>query len=246
MREPDRRSVELNELGWWSKWAKLRWRDDGYVLYSDKFKEPFFNRGGSLTCRAAAPAAAWVERALSQRKMTPTFLAFEDCRAAEKLTASSYVREDTMAVLSSRGPVGGVAGAQAVSPSASSDEWASAYLRSFYGDEALVGPVASIVSSLFHSRGVTLLESRARGEVAGVLAIFRTRGVAGVYCVGTVPEHRRRGVASGLLTRAKKLADAEGRSLVLQTLESDGALGLYLARGFGVMYTKAVLQKRLK
>ncbi|MDG7033625.1 MAG: GNAT family N-acetyltransferase [Nitrososphaerota archaeon] len=103
-----------------------------------------------------------------------------------------------------------------------------------------------IVASLSQSRAVTLLESRADDEVTGVLAIFRTKGIAGVYCVGTTPEHRREGVATSLLSKAKEIADSEGRALVLQTLKSDGVLNFYLDRGFEPLYTKAVLEKRLK
>ena len=74
--------------------------------------------------------------------------------------------------------------------------------------------------------------------------MFRTPGVIGAYCVGTVPEYRGRGVATGLLEKAKEVADSEGNALVLQTLASDGVLGFYVERGFEVMYAKRMLEKK--
>ena len=78
------------------------------------------------------------------------------------------------------------------------------------------------------------------------MAMFRTRGIAGAYCVGTVPEFRKKGVATALLARARQIATEEGRSLILQTLNSDGVLQFYLRRGFEVIYSKKVLTRKLK
>ena len=246
MKAPDRRSVELNELGWWSRWAKLTWRGDGYLMTSEELPEPFFNHAGALTCRGAKRTAVWAERELFRRGKNAAFLGFEDCEATPYSIASGYRRVDVMAVLTSGGPAEGRGDRRKIPPSTSPQEWTSAYLRSFYGDEGLTDVVTPIISSLSQSQAVTLLESRADGEVAGVLAIFRTRGIAGVYCVGTTPEHRREGVATSLLAKAKEIADSEGRTIVLQTLKSDGVLKFYLNRGFEQLYTKAVLEKRLK
>jgi GNAT superfamily N-acetyltransferase len=123
------------------------------------------------------------------------------------------------------------------------DSWTRAYLRSFYGDVELTDPVRPIVSSLLKSKQATFLESRAAGAMAGVLALFRTPGVVGVYCVGTVPEHRNQGVATSLLAEARRIADTEERTMILQSLKSDGTLKFYLDRGFEKLHTKLVLEK---
>lgn len=242
---PDRRSVELNEVGWWSKWARLKWRGEGYLLSSADLKEPFFNRAGVLACKALNVTVAWAEPALFSEGVDSTLLIFDSCASAERLLVRGYEQTDTMTVL--RAATQPTAGGPEVEVRAStgSDDWTAAYLRSFYGGEELTDVVRPIVSSL-PSKPVTLLEARSHGETAGVLAMFRTKGVAGVYCVGTAPEFRRRGVASSLLARAEQIASTEGRSLILQTLNSDGALRFYLRRGFEVMYSKRVLTRKLK
>lgn len=247
MRAPEREDAELNELKWWSKWGNLRRRGDGYLLTSEKLREPFFNRAGSLTCDGVPGAAAWAERDLAPLGLSSTVVVFDACGAPKDLLASGYTETDTMTVLFSEGPVTkeGDQGAE-VGTANDAGSWGSTYLRSFYGDEGLAGVLGPIVASLQRDRDVTLLESRVKGETAGVLAIYRTPGMAGVYCVGTVPEQRKRGVATGLLAEAREIASREERALVLQTLKSDGALALYLNRGFVPMYSKRVLEKKLR
>ena len=40
--------IELNEVNWWSNWANVEWSTkNSYVILSDEFDEPFFNRGVS-------------------------------------------------------------------------------------------------------------------------------------------------------------------------------------------------------
>ena len=243
MNTPERRSTELNEVRWWSNWARLRWRGEGYLLSSESLREPFFNRAGSLVCRGVVGTAPWAERCLSHLDMSPTFLVFDSCAAARALQTSGYRHADTMTVLVSKGHIGEGGRGQVVGPATSPEGWTGAYLSAFYGSEELAGVVSPIVASLLKASAVTLLESKVKGETAGVLALFRTSGIIGAYCVGTVPRYRKKGVATGLLAKARQIAETEGRALVLQTLRSDGALQFYLDRGFEVAYSKLVLEK---
>jgi GNAT superfamily N-acetyltransferase len=243
LKTPDVRDVELNELRWWSRWARLRRHGDGYLLSSGAFREPFFNRGGSLSCGGMAGAAAWAEGVLSPSGTGCTLFVLDSCSAAKKLAASGYRRVDVQSVLFSKGQVGKGGREQEIAATTHPEAWTAAYLRSFYGDEDLAGVVDPIVVSLMKTKAATLLESRAGGKTVGVLALYRTPGLVGAYCVGTVPEHRREGVATGLLAEARRIADGERRTLILQTLASDGALQFYLRRGFGLMYSKLVLEK---
>jgi GNAT superfamily N-acetyltransferase len=243
LKAPDKEDAELNEIHWWSRWARLRRKGDGHLLTSEVLREPFFNRGGSLSCRGAARAAAWAEGILSRSGMGCTFLVFDSCGTAEVLAAAGYRQTDAQSVLFSKEPIGTHGKELEVVETTRAGGWTAAYLRSFYGNEDLAGVVEPIVASLMKARGVTLLESRVRGMTAGVLALYRTPEVMGAYCVGTVPGHRREGVATGLLAAARQMADEEKRTLILQTLASDEALPFYLRRGFSVMYTKLVLEK---
>jgi GNAT superfamily N-acetyltransferase len=241
-----RRDAEINEARWWSHWARLSQARSGcYLLTSEKFTEPFFNRAGALSCDGVARAASWAEEEMPARGLPSTVLVFESCvGGARALLASGYRTVDTMAVLVSKGAIARTRGEEpAVYASSSAGPWVSAYLRAFYGSEELAGSVIPIVNRLLKAKAATLLEAKVKGRVAGSLAMFRTGGLAGVYCVGTVPEFRKMGVATRLLARAREIADAEGRELILQTLESDGAGLFYSQRGFQHLYSKMIMEK---
>lgn len=175
--------------------------------------------------------------------MDPTVLVFESC-GADSLLAKGYRKVDEMTVLRSTRTTLDAGAHPLILSSSDPRAWTLAYLRSFYGDEKLVDVVLPKVTSLMESKGVTLLEARFGKETAGVSALFRTRGIAGVYCIGTIPKFRMRGVATALLGRAREIADSEGRALVLQTLTSDGAMPFYRARGFAKVHSKLVLEKK--
>ncbi len=246
MGKTNRKDLELNEARWWSNWAQMDWLgSSGYLMTSEDLREPFFNRACILDCRGAGATIAWAEDRLIARGMVPIVTIFDSCTgAATGLGASGYRSADTMTVLLSRGLGKSASAAQVtINERPDTDSWTRAYLEAFYGDQELAPHVTPIVARLQKLKAVTLLEAMTGDETAGVLAIFRTEGMAGVYCVGTTSEHRRMGVAGTLLSRAKDIAGAEGRLLFLQSLASDGTLRYYLERGFRATYSKQLLSR---
>jgi GNAT superfamily N-acetyltransferase len=125
-------------------------------------------------------------------------------------------------------------------------EWVSAYLRSFYGDGGPEAEVERAAKRAVKDRGVSLAVARRGKEVVGEMALLRRGGLLGAYCVGTVPEHRRSGVASGMLSYASSQATEQGLTLVLQTFAGDHVEGFYLGRGFRKLYGKSVLSSGLE
>ena len=246
MENPDRKDLELNEVRWWSNWARLTWLPPtGYLLASDELRESFFNRAGALTCTGVNGLAEAAEKKLADRRMDSTITVFDSCaRTIAALEDSGYKPVDTMVVLMSKGPIEATSPAHAaIINRPSPRSWARAYLDAFYGDQGLSASVTPIVSHLSKAGAITLLEARIKDETAGVLAIFRTKGLAGVYCVGTIPKFRKLGVAGILLAKARAIAMAEGRKLVLQSLASEGSKQFYLNRGFVPLYSKQLLTK---
>lgn len=175
----------------------------------------------------------------------PVVTIYESCsRARRMLDGAGYRKVDTMTVMVSTGHClkRGTAEAR-IDLAQSSENWSDAYLLAFYGDLELAPEVRRVAERLQKMDSTTLLEARRRGEVAGVLAIFRTEGLAGVYCVCTVPRFRRTGIAGMLLERAKEIVSSEGRILFLQVLESDRTEPFYRECGFKVLYRKLLMQK---
>jgi GNAT superfamily N-acetyltransferase len=177
--------------------------------------------------------------------MASTITIFASCtKAVEGLEASGYVPADTMTVLLSSDSAKPASPTKVtINERPAADSWTRAYVHAFYGDQEFAPHITQIVNRLLKPNAVTLLEAKVGDDTAGVLAIFRTAGLAGVYCVGTIPEHRRKGVAGTLLSRAKAIAGAEGRHLFLQSLASEGTSRYYLQRGFSIVYSKKLLSK---
>ena len=247
MESPSRADFELNEALWWSNWARVTWLgSSAYLLASKDFREPFFNRACILDCRRVDATAAWAEGRLMSENARSTFTVFDSCtKAVRRLRASGYTPVDTMNVLLSTDSTKSATQARVTfNERPAADSWTRAYLQAFYGDQELAPLVTPIATRLLKLKAVTLLEARVGDETAGVLAIYRTAGLAGVYCVGTVPGHRRRGVAGALLSKARAVAAVEGRRLFLQSLESDGTSRYYLERGFRLLYSKKLLSKQ--
>jgi len=243
---PSRGDLELNEAGWWSNWAHVTWLGShGYLLSSEDFREPFFNRACILNCRGVAATVARAERKFTSHDTEPTITIFDSCaKSTGVLQASGYRRVDTMTVLIFNGSGKSASPGQfTIDERPAPDSWTRAYLGAFYGDQELAPRLTPIVNRLLKLNAVTLLEAAVGGETAGVLAIFRTVGLAGVYCVGTVPKYRKMGIANTLLSRAKDIAKGEKRHLLLQSLSSDGSLRYYLQREFRVLYSKRLLSK---
>ena len=71
------------------------------------------------------------------------------------------------------------------------------------------------------------------GQAVGTLHLLRDGATAGIYAVGTMRAHRRKGVSSTLMARAINDARAAGCDVACLSTEADGyAEGLYAKLGF--------------
>ena len=101
---------------------------------------------------------------------------------------------------------------------------------------------------VFASNPSTILllarENGASIEISGCsLLHFSPPEYAGVYCVGTVPERRFRGVAKELMLKAESIAyEKKCNLLLLQTMTSDGVTPMYLRLGYRIDFERVVLQ----
>ena len=240
------RGIELNEAKWWSLWGRVRWLGDSYILDSRYTSEPFFNRAGLLSCNTSEGELRRIEGTFRRNRRIPHVVLPEDCaRSASMLRAAGYTDVDRMVVWA--------AGGDAIQASEKvrvrrvmadeAEKWCEAYLLSFYGDLVSKPQVERIIRRASGLKEVSLLVAEVRGKVVGVTALFRTPGLLGLYCLGTLPKHRGRGVARTILSIALGLAVAEGRRLVLQSLLSEETHPFYSRFGFQKLYVKRLLQK---
>jgi predicted N-acetyltransferase YhbS len=242
------KDIELNEANWWSHWADVRWMGQGsYVMLSSDFDEYFFNRAGFVDCGAGKGEIARMEAEFETAGRPPCFSIQNECKElVAVLNSRGYTAFDEMSVMQLSQL--GLERANDLKVLRGEDldttTWAVTYSLAFYGDHSQQAPVARIIDRLAREPSVTLLAGEKDKEMVGVLAAFRTPGLLGVYCVGTLESSRGMGVAGSLIHEANKVASAEARVLVLQTIVSDGAEGFYARGGFRRLYMKHLMQRK--
>ena len=241
------RDLEFNEASWWSLWADVKWLGSAaYVMLSSDFDEYFFNRAGFLECSDAKAAILTAEKAFEAAWRAPCFSVPEECGGVvQTLESHGYDAFDRMSVMRLGEPGFRVASGLSVNSGEEVDvsDWATAYSLSFYGDLGVKDSVTRIVKRLGRDPAVTLLAGEKGGGLAGVLAAFRTPGLLGVYCVGTLEKHRRSGVAGSLLAEVSRMAASEARVMILQTIVSDRVGNFYLDGGFSEIYSKLLMSR---
>jgi GNAT superfamily N-acetyltransferase len=244
----DFREQEENEASWWSYWGETRWVGrNAYIITSKEFEEPLFNH--AVLIDPDLPEQPFIDNALAsfaEAGTQPSFFVIRTPLFAplnRTLRGSGFSVLEKMYVLAAdptpaNEPIG-------VSFDVEPDlrSWASVYLNSFYGDQGLQPCVERATRMAAKDKAVSLVLVRRGKEALGGMALYRSENILGVYCVGTLPRHRRTGVASSLLSFASRIARDEGLSLVLQTFSEDGVEGFYAKRGFGRIYEKEVLMK---
>jgi GNAT superfamily N-acetyltransferase len=255
---------ELNEVSWWSKWVdETVWVSKNcYAIFSDAFKdEQFYNRSGFLGVeRVPELVVEAIEKEFAKRKRQAPCIGVEEGRPWDKLRSSlssrGYVVGDRMLVMESRpqakskaapNPEVEVTLVGSRSKGKELQEWTRTYLQAFYGDQRLNEEVNKIMRKVVKDKKVSVVLARIGQTSVGCAVMYRTAGgVAGIYCVGTDPRFRGKGVGATMLKTMRGLAEAEGRRLILQTMASDTVEGFYLKQGFKLAYTKSLFARRPK
>jgi N-acetylglutamate synthase-like GNAT family acetyltransferase len=246
--DSDVRALELNEVSWWSNWTEATWLDkETYLLFSDDFAEYFFNRGGFLKVTArSSDMFERMEAEFQKRGRTPSiFIQSQSLtpRVLQKIATKGFRIADQMSVMQVTEPSFKVNPKLVLELGVDGklQQWAGVYMEAFYGDTKLRKAVLSSLERVAENKEVSLLIANLDERPVGALALFRTAGLCGVYCVGTIPDKRGAHVASTMLEFANRLAVSEGRRLILQTILSDSVEPFYLKLGFKRMYLKELL-----
>jgi GNAT superfamily N-acetyltransferase len=106
------------------------------------------------------------------------------------------------------------------------------------GDDAWMRRMSlSGALSGMHDPGNTLYLAYTEGQAVGTTHLICDEATAGIYAVGTLRGHRRRGVATALIVRALRDARAAGCDVIgLRTLAGSDAERLYARIGFAPVH----------
>ncbi|MDA4111404.1 MAG: GNAT family N-acetyltransferase [Thaumarchaeota archaeon] len=127
------------------------------------------------------------------------------------------------------------------------EKWNATFVRSFGIVDTWRPELRSRGKLIVENSSTVLLLAREKeisAEASGCsLLHFFPEGLVGVYCVGTVPERRFKGVARSLMLKAESIAKQRKSNLILlQTLASDGVFPMYQKMGYGIDFERIVMQ----
>lgn len=217
-----------------------------YGLASKEFPEPIFNRA-MFTRPPINPheMLGKISKAFIARSTTPSFFVQTSCgfaRLRGALAEAGLRRLGRYFVLQEQESMSRADNGIEVHEASKSElkAWSRAYLKAFYGDEALLSEVHRSLLKANSVRGNRIILAERKGEVAGTMALHTIRGCTGLYCLGTVPEMRGSGVASRLLAEAHDITSKLETKLVLQVFESDGVEEFYLQRGYARAFAEEI------
>jgi N-acetylglutamate synthase-like GNAT family acetyltransferase len=244
------RPYELNEFGWWSGWTQATWLSkDAYAMFSKDFDENFFNRAGFVRVSSGDEQSLdAIEGEFTKHRRIPHIFVQSNSNHPALLRAlaeRSYRISDQMSVMEIETPLFKVNPELTLEMGVDSklEEWASVYLSAFYGETGHLKAVTRILQEVSRMKETSLVLASLKKKPVGCLALFRSKGVCGVYCVGTHPSVRGVGVASTMLDFSRKVAVGEGRRLILQTILSDAVEHFYWKLGFRRVYLKDLFVK---
>ncbi|HVC27248.1 MAG TPA: GNAT family N-acetyltransferase [Nitrososphaerales archaeon] len=258
----EEREYELNEVSWWAKWVdETVWVSKNcYAIFSEAFKhESFYNRGGFLGVeRVPEDAVEAIEKEFEKRKRSTPCILVEEGRPWDRLrkslSAKGYAVGDKMLVMEShvkaksKSPPNPEVEVTLVAPRSKGkelQEWTRTYLQAFYGDQRLSGDVNRIMRKVVKDKKASVILAKMGRTAVGCAVMNRSAGgMAGAYCIGTVPGFRGKGVAAAMMKYIREVAQGEARRLILQTMASDSVEGFYLKQGFRLAYTKALYERR--
>ena len=114
--------------------------------------------------------------------------------------------------------------------------WAEVFCKS-YDCYEWIGEVNKIVQNSF-SQVEYLVDAK---QNASCVALYEKNSILGLYCLGTLPEKRKKGLATLLIKYALNKVKIKNLDfLMLETYQRDGLLGFYSKLGFEKVYEKKI------
>ncbi|MFZ1076717.1 MAG: GNAT family N-acetyltransferase [Nitrosotalea sp.] len=90
-------------------------------------------------------------------------------------------------------------------------------------------------------KSIPLVEYYVDDSISSCVALYEKNSILGLYCLGTIPNMRKRGLAISLIDFAlNEVRRRNLESLMLETYHRDGLLDFYLKLGFKEIYQKNI------
>ncbi|MEM3386520.1 MAG: GNAT family N-acetyltransferase [Nitrososphaerales archaeon] len=237
--------LECNELQFFSLWSKQWTTENLILLYNPIFSDdPLFNHAllKDMEVVLTQDDLRYVKSFYERLKVRPALFLLEK-KYQELLLESDFEVLDKLLTMST--------GTRSCAPSNPSikisicskddlEDWVKVFVDAFAAYSWVDG-LKEITPNLLKHPGCTLYIARYKSKAVGVAARFSSEKLSGIYCLGTIPDLRGRGIGSTLIKHLINEAYKEGdRNLCLQTLLSENLIRFYTKLGFKKVYRKVI------
>ena len=241
-------ALERNELQFFSLWSKQKITKRLTLLYNPNLFDDFlFNHA-----RPTDPEETlgyrdlkYVKKFYSRLKIKPTliFKAELDSNQKRLLSEEGFKATDLLITMTARTRPSSASRPYLTILACSEDdvaEWVKVFVEA-YSTPSWLRELSNIVAKMVRHPRCTLYLARYKGVSVGVAARYSAEGVSGLYCLGTTPKVRNRGVGGALVAHVIGEAYRSGDEIIcLQTLASEHLTRFYARLGFRRLYSKTI------
>ena len=228
--------IEENDLGFTAIWSKMKALECGTLFINANLpNDLFFDKLTNITCLSEKMIDDVIE-IFHENKMHPFVYTLNNQKLEELLLIKNFKFYDTQYVLKKSALPDNKNFLVHQIGKKDSFLWADIFCKS-YDCYDWVNEVNSIVRD--SSLQVEYLIDEKHN--ASCVALFEKNSILGLYCLGTIPEKRKKGLAKLLINYAlNKVKSRNLDFLMLETYHRDGLLDFYSKLGFEKVYEKKI------
>lgn len=226
--------VEENDLGFTGFWAQATNLECGTFFFnSDLPNDIFFDKLTNVTCTNES----MIDDALAlfhKYETTPFAYSLNYPEFEEVLRKKHFTHYDTQHVLSKNGTSLNDFKIYRIT-NGDSMLWSKTFCNA-YDCYEWIAPVDKIVRNSLSS-----IEYYVDESMSSCMALYEKNSLLGLYCLGTIPKMRKKGLAESLINFAQsEINQRKLKFLMLETYGRDNLLGFYSKLGFEEIYHKNI------
>ncbi len=241
---------EDNENSWFALWSDARYLGCALLLLNENLADdPLFNHVTRIRCEPTKVEALVGEAvSLFREHGTPPSFYVTPLTYPEDLDKvlrkKGFKEWGKMDVRQHIGDVSAPSGRRVeirLVDAETINTWVNVFTESFEIPPSQAQEYLKRSKTIITRSDTDFLLAYVNGKTAGCIALYSKNRVGGGYCLGTLHEFRRRGVASSLLEAIVERSTERGNdALILQALRQDRLEEFYSENSFGMIYTKSI------
>ena len=228
--------IESNDLGFTAIWSKTTQLECGTLFMNTNLPDDlFFDKLTNITCLSEKMIDETIG-VFQKNHMRSFVYTLNNPRLEEFLLQKNFKFYDTQHVLKKRTISENETSHVHHIEKKDSLLWAEVFCKS-YNCYEWIDEVSNIVKVSF-SQVEYLVDAE---HNAACVALYEKNSILGLYCLGTLPEKRKKGLAKLLINYALNKAKIKNLDfLMLETYQRDDLLGFYSKLGFEKVYEKKI------